>query len=96
MIDSQRIEDYTRKILTINAVGDIFLGLPLILLPAQFANIMGFTFSNEIVYLIGGWGVATLALGLTRLYAARGSSEIGYFTALNATSICSRVRLGIQ
>ena len=82
MIDSRRIEDYTRKILTINAVGDIFLGVPLVLLPVQFAQILGFSFSNEVGYLAGGWGVATLALGLTRLYAARGSSEVVYFTAL--------------
>ena len=81
MGDPQRIEAYTRNILTLNAVGDILLGSTLILRPVTLANMMGFIYSNEIGYLAGGWGVATLVLGLTRLYAARGSCELVYFTA---------------
>jgi len=45
------------------------------------ANLMGFTYSNEIGYLAGGWGIATFVLGLTRFYAARSSDELVYFTA---------------
>jgi hypothetical protein len=82
MGDPQRIEAYTRNILTLNAVGDILLGSTLILRPATLANLMGFIYSNEIGYLAGGWGVATFILGLTRLYAAKGSSELVFFTAL--------------
>ena len=82
MDDPQRVESYTRNILTLNAVGDILLGSTLVLRPDTLANMMGFTYSNEIGYLAGGWGVATLILGLTRLYAARGSYEIVCFTAL--------------
>jgi hypothetical protein len=81
MDDAQWIETYTRKVLTINAVGDILLGLTLILKPDILANLMGFTFSKEIGYLSGGWGVATLVLGLTRLYAANGSYNLIFFTA---------------
>ena len=77
----QRIESYTRKILTLNAVGDLLLGTILILRPDIMANLMGFTYSNEIGYLAGGWGIATLVLGLTRFYAARSSDELVYFTA---------------
>ncbi len=81
MSDLQRIESYTRTILTLNAVGDILLGTSLILRPDIMANLMGFIYSNEIGYLAGGWGVATFVLGLTRFYAARGSDEFVYFTA---------------
>ena len=78
---SQRIEVYTRNILTLNGVGDILLGSTLILRPAILANMMGFIYSKEIGYLAGGWGVATFILGLTRIYAARGSCKLVYFTA---------------
>ncbi len=81
MSDLQRIESYTRKILTLNAVGDLLLGTSLILRPDIMANLMGFTYSNEIGYLAGGWGIATFVLGLTRFYAARSSDELVYFTA---------------
>ncbi len=82
MSTSERIEAYTRKVLTLNGVGDILLGIILILRPDILGNMMGFIYSNEIGYLAGGWGVATLILGLTRIYAARRSGEIVYFTAL--------------
>ncbi|MFH1179118.1 MAG: hypothetical protein V1710_02025 [Candidatus Bathyarchaeota archaeon] len=50
------IEAYTRKVLTLNGVGDILLGIILILRPDILGNMMGFIYSNEIGYLAGGWG----------------------------------------
>ena len=81
-IDSKQFESYARIILLLNAAGDILLATVLILLPGSLAGLLGFTYTTQIGYIAGGWGVGTLILGLTRLYASRASTEIAWFTAL--------------
>jgi hypothetical protein len=64
----------TKTVLLLNGLGDILLGLGMILAAVQFASLLNFLYSPEVQYLAGGWGIATLALGGWRAVASRSSN----------------------
>jgi hypothetical protein len=76
-------DNYVRKILLINAIGDFVVAIMMVFLADLMAEMMGFAVLDEVKYLAGGWGVAALSFGALRLFAARHPNlEICWFTAL--------------
>lgn len=64
----------TKTVLLLNGLGDILLGLGMLLAAEQFASLLNFEYSPELQYLAGGWGIATLALGGWRVVSSRSSN----------------------
>jgi hypothetical protein len=61
----------TQITLLLNGLGDLVLGLSLLVAPEQLAKLLNFQYMPEIQYLAGGWGISTLALGGWRIFASR-------------------------
>ena len=77
------IERYLRWVLVSNGLGDILVGLALILLPGRLARMLGFETTDVIAYLSGGWGVAALSFGALRLFAGMSAHrETRWFVAV--------------
>ena len=75
-------DNYVKKILIANGIGDVAVGLILLLASNQLADWLGFGSSAELTYVAGGWGVAAVSFGLLRFFAgARRSSELQWFVA---------------
>jgi Na+/glutamate symporter len=75
-------DNYIRKVLIANGIGDIVVGLMLILASNQLADRLGLFSSIELNYLAGGWGVAAVSFGLLRFFAGlRQSAELQWFVA---------------
>lgn len=73
---------YLRKVLLVNGIGDFAVAAMLLFLPVQLAALLGFSGSDEMVYLSGGWGVAALSFGLLRCFAGRHpNANVCWFTA---------------
>jgi hypothetical protein len=68
---SKRLPQISRTILLLNGLGDILLGLCMLFAVEQFASLLNFQYTSEIQYLAGGWGIATLTLGIWRSIASR-------------------------
>ena len=69
-------EKYVSKILLINGIADVLIALGMV-----FAgSLMGATTGLEF-YAAGGWGIATFALGMWRIWASRNPTAY-WFTAL--------------
>lgn len=64
-----------KTVLLLNGLGDILLGLGMLLAAEQFASLLNFLYSHEVQYLAGGWGIATLALGGWRAIASRSDNS---------------------
>jgi hypothetical protein len=76
------LERYLRAVLVINGIGDVILGALMILLPGQLARLLNFPLTDEIVYLTGGWGTASVSFGVMRLFAGLQSrTEVRWFVA---------------
>jgi hypothetical protein len=75
-------DNYIRKVLIANGIGDIVVGLMLILASNQLADWLGLFSSIDLNYLAGGWGVAAVSFGLLRFFAGlRQSAELQWFVA---------------
>ena len=75
-------DKYIQKILIANGIGDVIVGLILLVASNQLADWLGFVPSAELAYLAGGWGVAAVSFGLLRFFAgARQSLELQWFVA---------------
>jgi hypothetical protein len=82
MENESAVERYLRTVLVINGIGDVMLGALMILLPGQLARILNFSLNEEIVYLTGGWGTASVSFGVMRLFAGIGARpEVRWFVA---------------
>jgi len=76
------LEGYLRAILIINGIGDIGLGAFMLFLPGELARMVSFDLTGEIIYLVGGWGTASMSFGVMRLIAGMNSQpEIRWFVA---------------
>lgn len=60
--------------LLLNGLGDLVLGLSLLLTPEQLSKLLNLQYMPEIQYLAGGWGISTLALGGWRTLASRSNN----------------------
>jgi hypothetical protein len=76
---SRNFPKLTKTVLLFNGLGDILLGLGMLLASEQFASLLNFQGTPEIQYLAGGWGIATLALGGWRVSASR-SDNLEFFS----------------
>ena len=54
---------YLQKVLIANGIGDIIVGLVLLVASKQMAGWLAFYSSSEVIYLSGGWGIATITFG---------------------------------
>jgi hypothetical protein len=69
-------------VLIANGVGDIAIGLVLLVASKQLSEWLGFTLTPEVIYLSGGWGVAAVTFGLLRLFAGTGKNiQLQWFVA---------------
>jgi hypothetical protein len=60
-----------RSVLLINGVVDVVAAAMLVLFPAVGWRIPGYDFiGREAVFAAGGWAISTLALGVSRIWAA--------------------------
>jgi hypothetical protein len=76
------VESYLKKTLIANGVGDIALGLMLLTASKQLSEWLGFTFTPELIYLSGAWGVAAVTFGLLRFFAGTGKNiQLQWFVA---------------
>lgn len=76
------IESYLKGVLIANGVGDIAIGLMLLTASEQLSEWLGFTFTPEVSYLSGGWGVASVTFGLLRFFAGAGkNTQLQWFVA---------------
>ena len=74
---------WLRKILIVNGIGDILLGLTMLLFPQKLIALVNLTYGIEVLYLSSGWGIAALSFGIMRLYAGfHPNNEICWFTAI--------------
>jgi hypothetical protein len=64
----------TQMTLLLNGLGDLVLGLSLLLTPEQLSKLLNLQYMPEIQYLAGGWGISTLALGGWRTLASRSNN----------------------
>ena len=68
---SPRAGSYLRVVFLANGVADLLVAAMLIVFPAAGRGIPGIgTLGSGAAFAAGGWGVAALALGVTRLWAA--------------------------
>jgi ABC-type transport system involved in cytochrome c biogenesis permease subunit len=75
-------ERFLRVVLIINGIGDIGLGAFMLFLPGQLARMVNFDLTGEMIYLVGGWGTASMSFGVMRLFAGIGARpEIRWFVA---------------
>jgi formate hydrogenlyase subunit 3/multisubunit Na+/H+ antiporter MnhD subunit len=82
MENKSAVERYVRAVLMINGIGDIVLGALMILLPGQVARMLNFSLNEEIVYLTGGWGTASMSFGAMRFFAGMSARpEVRWFVA---------------
>jgi len=78
-----KADNCVRKILILNGIGDILIGIILILNPRILSNLIKFSLNLEGIYLSGGWGIAALTFGLLRLFAGiHPNREISWFAAV--------------
>jgi hypothetical protein len=63
------VERYLRSALIINGVGDLILAAFMLFLPGLLARMMNFDLTDELIYLAGGWGTASVTFGAMRLIA---------------------------
>lgn len=76
------LQSYLKGVLIANGVGDIAIGLMLLTASQQLSEWLGFTFSPQVIYLSGGWGVAAVTFGLFRFFAgARKNTQLQWFVA---------------
>ncbi|MHA1521043.1 MAG: hypothetical protein ACTSRK_12740 [Promethearchaeota archaeon] len=70
-MSSEKLLSIIKKCLWINGILDIGTGLPLLLFPQMFATMMGFAdFTDSFRFLAGGWGIAAIIFGITRIWVA--------------------------
>jgi hypothetical protein len=82
-MNNNKADNFVRKILILNGIGDILVGIILILDPGILSNLINISLNLEGIYLSGGWGIAALAFGFLRLFAGLHSNrEISWFTAI--------------
>ncbi|HUT08479.1 MAG TPA: hypothetical protein VMY15_06515, partial [Candidatus Latescibacteria bacterium] len=62
-------ERFLRVVLIINGIGDIGLGAFMLFLPGELARMVNFDLTGEMIYLVGGWGTASMSFGVMRLFA---------------------------
>ena len=73
---------YLQKVLIANGIGDIVLGLVLLVASEQMAGWLAFYSSSEVIYLSGGWGIAAITFGLLRFFAGlRKNTQLQWFIA---------------
>jgi len=82
-MNNSKADNYVRKILILNGIGDILIGIILILNPGILSNLINISLNIEGIYLSGGWGVAALTFGFLRLFAGlHPNRDISWFTAI--------------
>jgi hypothetical protein len=64
-------KELLRPTLLWNGIVDLFCVIVLMILPQMHRPLLGYKlFDNQGAFMAGGWGIATLALGLTRIWTS--------------------------
>ena len=70
-MNQEKLENFVKISMIINGIADISLAICLIFLPKYLAQILQFAdFNDGFRFLAGGYGIAVLCLGLTRIWVA--------------------------
>jgi hypothetical protein len=80
-------------ILLTNGIVDVLLALVLLILPRLKDPVMGYDiFDMQGAFMAGGWGISTLALGVTRIYTSKRSEYHGAMLLMGAVeALCLAV-----
>lgn len=74
-MEQEKLEHRVKITLIINGIVDIAIAFCLIIIPRLFAQILQFEdFNESFRFLAGGYGIATLSLGITRIWVAKKNS----------------------
>jgi hypothetical protein len=80
-------------ILLLNGIADLLCAAALLILPRLNAPLLGYDrFDAQGAFMAGGWGVSTLALGITRIYT---SSRPEYHGAMLLLGVVEGICLAI-
>ena len=95
------MQSFVKNVLLINGLINIGVGLCLIFLPIQMANWLGYPqLPDYMPFVIGGWGIASLTLGLGRTSASRDKRKyrlwafLGLLEGFVLSLFCLRYWLG--
>ena len=70
-MNQEKLEHHVRISMIINGIVDILMAFCLIIIPRLFAQILQFNnFNASFRFLAGGYGIAALCLGLSRIWVA--------------------------
>jgi len=70
-MNQEKLEHFVKISMIINGIADIVLAICLIFIPRYLAQILQFEdFNDGFRFLAGGYGIAVLCLGLTRIWVA--------------------------
>jgi hypothetical protein len=74
-----KLTNFVNYVLLINGIIDIIVGITLIFLPAQMASLLNFpAYTDQLLYISGGWGIAALSFGIARIWASRDDTYMWY------------------
>ena len=70
-MNQEKLEHFVKISMIINGIVDIGIAICLIAIPRLFAQILQFeNFNDSFRFLAGGYGIAALCFGLTRIWVA--------------------------
>ena len=70
-MNQEKLEHFVKISMIINGIIDIAMAFCLIIIPRLFAQILQFeNFNDSFRFLAGGYGIAALSFGLTRIWVA--------------------------
>ena len=91
------MKSFIKAALFINGVIDVIVGLALIFFPEQFASLFGYPeLSQDVNFIIGGWGIAALTFGVGRVLASNREERyrlwaiLGFFEGIVLMTFCLR------
>ena len=94
-MDSQKFHNWVKRVLIINGIIDLLIGVSMLFGSKILATAMGFAdFTDTFRFLAGGWGIAALSFGITRIWVGRGEKfiwptvVIGLFEGTSLSIFC--------
>ena len=70
-MNQEKLEHFVKISMIINGIADIAIAICLVVIPRLFAQILQFeNFNDGFRFLAGGYGIAALCFGITRIWVA--------------------------
>ncbi|MHA1187814.1 MAG: hypothetical protein ACTSSK_13245 [Candidatus Heimdallarchaeota archaeon] len=76
---------FTKIVLIVNGVIDVFVGVSLIFFPNLMAQLLSYpALTGQAFYFAGGWGIAAISFGIARIWAGFVDKFVWYNVILGA------------